>query len=262
MERRRAHRGVREDERERQDAPGVAACDFADLIRDDRDDIFRRHLAEPLDDFPHHVLDGEERCDRDEREERGEEREEEVIGLLGGQVEGHSRVLTLLNGDVAVKPATLMVSKVTVKKSRYTNILMGTVQAAIANWDGCFAATNNYEIYRDPSRARFVMLPWGEDQTFGKRDQEVIGPDYAIDHARLTIVCADPRILQLFSVCRLEEALHVDSRYGRAQLNCDEGNHASAGGGRGLRRRTGAGGEWPSRRSKGRGGPDATGISS
>ena len=26
--------------------------------------------------------------------------------LLGGQVEGHTRVLALLNGDVAVKPAT------------------------------------------------------------------------------------------------------------------------------------------------------------
>jgi 5,6,7,8-tetrahydromethanopterin hydro-lyase len=53
--------------------------------------------------------------------------------LLGGQVEGHTRVLALLNGDVAVKPATLMVSKVTVKKNKYTNILMGSVQAGIAN---------------------------------------------------------------------------------------------------------------------------------
>ena len=53
--------------------------------------------------------------------------------LLGGQVEGHTRVLALLNGDVAVKPATLMVSKVTVKKNKYTNILMGSVQAGVAN---------------------------------------------------------------------------------------------------------------------------------
>jgi len=36
--------------------------------------------------------------------------------LLGDQVAGHTRVLAILNGDVAVKPATLMVSKVTVKK--------------------------------------------------------------------------------------------------------------------------------------------------
>ena len=53
--------------------------------------------------------------------------------LLGDQVKGHTRVLALLNGDVAVKPATLMVSKVTVNKTKYTNILMGTVQAAVAN---------------------------------------------------------------------------------------------------------------------------------
>lgn len=52
---------------------------------------------------------------------------------LLGQVKGHTRVFALLNSDVQVKPATLMVSKVTVDDSRYTNILMGTVQAAIAN---------------------------------------------------------------------------------------------------------------------------------
>jgi len=53
--------------------------------------------------------------------------------LLGDQVKGHTRVFALLNSDVAVKPATLMVSKVTVESSRYTNILMGTVQAAVAH---------------------------------------------------------------------------------------------------------------------------------
>jgi formaldehyde-activating enzyme len=52
---------------------------------------------------------------------------------LAGQVQGHTRVFALLNSDVQVKPATLMVSKVTVDDSRYTNILMGTVQAAIAH---------------------------------------------------------------------------------------------------------------------------------
>ena len=52
---------------------------------------------------------------------------------LAGQVKGHTRVFALLNSDVQVKPATLMVSKVTVESSRYTNILMGTVQAAVAH---------------------------------------------------------------------------------------------------------------------------------
>jgi 5,6,7,8-tetrahydromethanopterin hydro-lyase len=53
--------------------------------------------------------------------------------LLGDQVKGHTKVLAILNSDVQVRPATLMVSKVTVRDARYTNILMGTVQAGIAN---------------------------------------------------------------------------------------------------------------------------------
>lgn len=53
--------------------------------------------------------------------------------LVGSQVKGHTKVFALLNSDVQVKPATLMVSKVTVDDARYTNILMGTVQAAIAH---------------------------------------------------------------------------------------------------------------------------------
>lgn len=53
--------------------------------------------------------------------------------LTGDQAKGHSKVFAILNTDVQVRPVTLMVSKVTVKDNRYTNILMGTVQAAIAN---------------------------------------------------------------------------------------------------------------------------------
>src|SRR5450432_1584394 len=53
--------------------------------------------------------------------------------LLGGQVKGHTKVFAILNSDVQVRPATVMVSKVTVSDPKYTNILMGTVQAAIAH---------------------------------------------------------------------------------------------------------------------------------
>jgi 5,6,7,8-tetrahydromethanopterin hydro-lyase len=53
--------------------------------------------------------------------------------LLGDQVKGHTRVFAILNSDVQVRPVTLMVSKVTVSDGRYTNILMGSVQAGIAN---------------------------------------------------------------------------------------------------------------------------------
>jgi 5,6,7,8-tetrahydromethanopterin hydro-lyase len=53
--------------------------------------------------------------------------------LLGDQTKGHTKVFAILNSDVQVRPATLIVSKVTVQNSRYTGILMGTVQAGIAN---------------------------------------------------------------------------------------------------------------------------------
>src|SRR5438309_10958081 len=53
--------------------------------------------------------------------------------LIGEQVKGHTKVFAILNSDVQVRPVTVMVSKVTVKDSKYTNILLGTVQAAIAN---------------------------------------------------------------------------------------------------------------------------------
>ncbi|MCA9083391.1 MAG: formaldehyde-activating enzyme [Planctomycetaceae bacterium] len=53
--------------------------------------------------------------------------------MLANQVQGHTRVFAILNSDVQVRPATLMVSKVTVTGNRYTNILMGSVQAGIAH---------------------------------------------------------------------------------------------------------------------------------
>ena len=56
-----------------------------------------------------------------------------IATMTAGQTDGHTRVFAILNTDIQVRPVTLMVSKVTVKNTRYTNILMGTVQAAIAN---------------------------------------------------------------------------------------------------------------------------------
>ncbi len=67
--------------------------------------------------------------------------------LLGDQVKGHSRVLAIMNTDIQVRPATLMVSKVTLKDDRYTNILMGTVQGAIAN--GVLDAVRTGDIPKD-----------------------------------------------------------------------------------------------------------------
>ena len=67
--------------------------------------------------------------------------------LLGDQVKGHTRVLAILNTDVMIRPSTLMVSKVTVNNERYTNILMGTVQGAIAN--GVLDAVRNGDIPKE-----------------------------------------------------------------------------------------------------------------
>jgi formaldehyde-activating enzyme len=70
-----------------------------------------------------------------------------IATLTGDQVKGHTRVFAILNTDIQVRPVTLMVSKVTVKETRYTNILMGTVQAAIAN--GVLDAVRNGDIPKD-----------------------------------------------------------------------------------------------------------------
>ncbi len=56
-----------------------------------------------------------------------------IAQMIGNQVAGHSKVFAILNCDVQIRPVTVMVSKVTVKHSKYTNILMGTVQAAVAH---------------------------------------------------------------------------------------------------------------------------------
>ena len=76
--------------------------------------------------------------------------------LIGDQTKGHSKVLAIMNTDIMVKPATLMVSKVTVKENRYTNILMGTVQAAIAN--GVLDSVRNGDIPKERANDLGVIV--------------------------------------------------------------------------------------------------------
>ena len=76
--------------------------------------------------------------------------------LIGDQSKGHSKVLAIMNTDIMVKPATLMVSKVTVKENRYTNILMGTVQAAIAN--GVLDSVRNGDITKERANDLGVIV--------------------------------------------------------------------------------------------------------
>jgi formaldehyde-activating enzyme len=70
-----------------------------------------------------------------------------LANLIGNQVKGHTKVFAILSSDVQVRPTTVMVSKVTVKDGAYTNILMGTVQAAIAH--GVLDAVRAGDIPRD-----------------------------------------------------------------------------------------------------------------
>ena len=76
--------------------------------------------------------------------------------LLGDQAKGHSKVLAILNTDIMVKPATLMVSKVTVDNSKYTNILMGTVQGAIAN--GVLDSVRNGDIPKEKANDLGIIV--------------------------------------------------------------------------------------------------------
>ena len=76
--------------------------------------------------------------------------------LMGDQVKGHSKVLAILNTDIMVRPPTLMVSKVTVNKERYTNILMGTVQGAIAN--GVLDAVRAGDIPKDQANDLGIIV--------------------------------------------------------------------------------------------------------
>ncbi|MGE5193383.1 MAG: formaldehyde-activating enzyme [Deltaproteobacteria bacterium] len=79
-----------------------------------------------------------------------------IAGLLGDQIKGHSRVFAILNCDVQVRPVTLMVSKVTVNNTKYTNILMGTVQAAIAN--GVLDAVRAGDISKDKANDLGIIV--------------------------------------------------------------------------------------------------------
>jgi formaldehyde-activating enzyme len=97
--------------------------------------------------------------------------------LLGDQVKGHTRVFAILNSDVQVRPATLMVSKVTVKDARYTAILMGTVQAGIAN--GVLDAVRAGDIPREKANELGIIYSVWLDPSI------LSVPEGQIDHAAL-----------------------------------------------------------------------------
>ena len=52
---------------------------------------------------------------------------------LMGQTEGHTRMFAIRATNQQVKPATIMVPKVTIKSTAYVELLGGPVQSAIAD---------------------------------------------------------------------------------------------------------------------------------
>lgn len=101
-----------------------------------------------------------------------------LANLIGDQVKGHTRVFAILNSDVQVRPATVMVSKVTVKDAKYTNILMGTVQAAIAN--GVLDAVRAGDIPKEKANDLGIIYSVWLDPSVTKLEK--------VDHAALFAV--------------------------------------------------------------------------
>ncbi|HHJ38303.1 MAG: aldehyde-activating protein [Methylothermaceae bacteria B42] len=56
-----------------------------------------------------------------------------AFATLMGQTEGHTRLFAIRACNQQVKPATLMVPKVTMKSTAYINLFFGVVQSAIAD---------------------------------------------------------------------------------------------------------------------------------
>ncbi len=100
--------------------------------------------------------------------------------LLGDQAKGHTKVFAILNSDVQVRPATLMVSKVTVASSRYTNLLMGSVQAGIAH--GVLDAVRAGDIPKDRANDLGIIYSVWLDPTV------LQVPAEEVDHAGLFAV--------------------------------------------------------------------------
>jgi formaldehyde-activating enzyme len=106
--------------------------------------------------------------------------------LVGDQVKGHTRVFAILNSDVQVKPATLMVSKVTVKDARYTAILMGTVQAGIAH--GVLDAVRAGDLPRDKANDLGIIYSvWLDPSILAVPEGEVDHPALFQVHRAATL---------------------------------------------------------------------------
>ncbi len=99
--------------------------------------------------------------------------------LSSAQVAGPSRVFVVLDHSIQLRPLTLMVSKVRVKGTpakRYTNILLGTVQAAVAH--GVLDAVRAGDIPKEKINELGIIVSVWLNPMVGRED-------YQCDHQAL-----------------------------------------------------------------------------
>jgi spore coat protein CotH len=63
-------------------------------------------------------------------------------------------------------------------------LAVGAAQAIIAGWDSYFGGPNNYKLYHELGCDRFLLFPWGVDQTFGILNGRFKYMRYPIDGSR------------------------------------------------------------------------------
>ena len=84
------------------------------------------------------------------------------------------------------------------------------VESLVGHWDGYNGNLNNYYIYNDPTRERFVFLPWGPDATFWPSDNpfnEYKYPESVLAHGRLSELLYSDEDWRNDYVVRLKELL-------------------------------------------------------
>ena len=120
-----------------------------------------------------------------------------LANLIGNQAKGHTKVFAILASNVQVRPATVMVSKVTVKSSKYTNILMGTVQAAIAH--GVLDAVRAGDIPKDKANDLGIIYSVWLDPAVLKVEK--------VDHAALFATHREATTLAIRKAMRNEPTI-------------------------------------------------------
>ncbi|MSP56657.1 MAG: hypothetical protein EXR69_13810 [Myxococcales bacterium] len=115
-------------------------------------------------------------------------------------------VITVLNGD-ATDAGIAALDEVIDLDQFLTNM---AIEAYTLHWDG-YTTANNYRIFLDPSEDRFVILPWGVDQTW---IDEYYDPWSGLGRV-LTFCNANPGCAanyndRLLEIADLAESLHLD----------------------------------------------------